>query len=80
MPGEPAEEGRPGSAQLVRLVEHPARFLNAVLLVGLFCQLAQAAIVGRSGFSGGALRLANSSVQVLNPAATAALSTSSLGV
>ena len=40
----------------------------------------QAAMVGRSGFSGGALRLANSSVQVLKPAACAALSMSALGV
>ncbi len=37
-------------------------------------------MVGRSGFSGGALRLANSSVQVLKPAACAALSMSALGV
>ena len=40
---------------------------------------AQAAMVGRSGFSGGAFLLANSSVQVLKPAAWLALSMSALG-
>jgi len=40
------DEGRRGSHRLVRLVEHPQRFLNAVLLLLLACQLLVATIVG----------------------------------
>lgn len=41
-----AEEGRRGSRQLLRLVEHPERFLNPVLLLVLLCHLGAASIVG----------------------------------
>lgn len=41
-----AEEGRRGAETLVRLVAHPERFLNPVLLVVLVCQLVQATLVG----------------------------------
>jgi hypothetical protein len=41
---------------------------------------AHAAIVGRSGFSGGALRAAKSSVHALKPAAATSLSISAFGV
>ncbi len=41
-----AEEGRRGSAALVRLVEHPERFLNPVLLLVLLCHLVAATLVG----------------------------------
>jgi CBS domain containing-hemolysin-like protein len=41
-----AEEGRRGARQLVRLVEHPSNFLNAVLLLVLVCQLVVATLVG----------------------------------
>ncbi len=41
-----AEEGRPGGARLVRLVERPERFLNVVLLVLLVCQLVQSTLTG----------------------------------
>jgi putative hemolysin len=41
-----AEEGRRGAHRLVQLVEHPERFLNAVLLVVLVCQLVQATLTG----------------------------------
>jgi CBS domain containing-hemolysin-like protein len=40
-----AEENRRGAAALLRLVEHPERFLNAVLLLVLLCHLAAANIV-----------------------------------
>ncbi|HUO48291.1 MAG TPA: hemolysin family protein [Acidimicrobiales bacterium] len=40
------DEGRRGSHPLVGLVEHPQRFLNAVLLLLLVCQLLVATIVG----------------------------------
>src|SRR5262245_8527014 len=33
-----AEQGRPGARQLAALVEHPARFLNLVLLLVLVVQ------------------------------------------
>jgi CBS domain containing-hemolysin-like protein len=41
-----ADEGRSGSGPLNRLVSHPERFLNPVLLVVLVCQLVQATLVG----------------------------------
>jgi putative hemolysin len=41
-----ADEDRAGSGPLVRLVSHPERFLNPVLLVVLVCQLVQATLVG----------------------------------
>ena len=40
------DEGRRGATTLVRLVEHPDRWLNAVLLVLLTCQLVTATLVG----------------------------------
>jgi putative hemolysin len=40
------DEGRRGSRQLVRLVEHPEQFLNPVLLLVLVCQLVSATLVG----------------------------------
>lgn len=40
------EEGRSGARQLLRLVEHPERFLNPVLLVVLVAQLVQSALTG----------------------------------
>jgi CBS domain containing-hemolysin-like protein len=40
------DEGRRGSHRLVRLVEHPQRFLNGVLLLVLVSQLLVATIVG----------------------------------
>ncbi|HTT87634.1 MAG TPA: hemolysin family protein, partial [Acidimicrobiales bacterium] len=40
------DEGRRGSHRLVRLVEHPQRFLNGVLLLVLASQLLVATIVG----------------------------------
>ena len=40
------DEGRRGAATLVRLVEHPERWLNPVLLVLLTCQLVTATLVG----------------------------------
>ena len=41
-----AEEGRRGAAALLRLVEHPERFLNAVLFLVLLCHLVAATLVG----------------------------------
>ena len=41
-----AEEGKKGSKQLLKLVEHPERFLNPVLLLVLLCHLAVASMVG----------------------------------
>ena len=41
-----AEDKRKGSAPLTRLVEHPDRFLNPVLLLVLVCQLVAATLVG----------------------------------
>lgn len=41
-----AEQKRHGSAVLLRLVEHPERFLNTVLLLVLVCQLVAATLVG----------------------------------
>ena len=41
-----AEEGRRGSAALVKLVEHPERFLNPVLLLVLLCHLVAATLIG----------------------------------
>ena len=41
-----AEEGRRGSQALVRLVEHPERFLNPVLLLVLLCHLVAATLIG----------------------------------
>ena len=40
------EEGRRGAAKLARLVEHPERFLNPVLLLVLVCHLVVATLVG----------------------------------
>jgi CBS domain containing-hemolysin-like protein len=40
------DDGRRGARQLVRLVEHPERFLNPVLLLVLVCQLVAATLVG----------------------------------
>ncbi len=40
------DDRRRGARQLARLVEHPERFLNAVLLLVLVCQLVVATIVG----------------------------------
>jgi putative hemolysin len=37
---------RHGARQLVRLVEHPEQFLNAILLLVLICQLVSATLVG----------------------------------
>ena len=39
------EEGRRGAAKLARLVEHPERFLNPVLLLVLVCHLVVASLV-----------------------------------
>ncbi len=41
-----AEEGKRGAKQLLRLVEHPERFLNPVLLLVLLCHLGAASMVG----------------------------------
>jgi len=41
-----AEEGKRGSKQLLRLVDHPERFLNPVLLLVLLCHLGAASLVG----------------------------------
>ena len=41
-----AEEGRRGAGALVRLVEHPERFLNPVLFLLLLCHLVAATLVG----------------------------------
>ncbi len=41
-----AEENRRGANALVRLVEHPERFLNPVLLLVLLCHLVAATLVG----------------------------------
>jgi CBS domain containing-hemolysin-like protein len=41
------EEGRRGAATLYRLVEHPERTLNPVLLLVLFCTLTAATLVGQ---------------------------------
>lgn len=40
------EEGRRGATKLLRLVEHPERFLNPVLLLLLVCHLVAATLVG----------------------------------
>ena len=40
------EEGRRGAARLTRLVEHPERFLNPVLLLVLVCHIIAATLVG----------------------------------
>jgi CBS domain containing-hemolysin-like protein len=40
------DDGHHGARQLVRLVEHPERFLNALLLMVLACQLVVATLVG----------------------------------
>ena len=40
------EEGRRGAATLSRLVEHPERFLNPILLLVLVCHLVVATLVG----------------------------------
>ncbi len=40
------EEGRRGAGVLVRLIEHPERFLNPILLMVLLCQLVAATLVG----------------------------------
>ncbi|HJV09650.1 MAG TPA: hemolysin family protein [Acidimicrobiales bacterium] len=41
-----AEEKRRGSQALVRLVEHPERFLNPILLLVLLCHLVAATLIG----------------------------------
>lgn len=41
-----AEEGRPGAAALKDLVDAPERWINALLLVALVCQLVQATLTG----------------------------------
>ncbi len=41
-----AEEGRPGGKALAYLVEQPERWLNALLLVVLICQIVQASLTG----------------------------------
>jgi len=41
-----AEEGRRGATALVRLVEHPERFLTPVLFVLLLCHLVAATLIG----------------------------------
>ncbi|MDQ4090141.1 MAG: CNNM domain-containing protein, partial [Actinomycetota bacterium] len=41
-----SEEQRRGSQALVRLVEHPERFLNPVLLLVLLCHLVAATLIG----------------------------------
>jgi putative hemolysin len=40
------EEKRRGARQLARLIEHPAQFLNPILLLVLICQLVSATLVG----------------------------------
>ena len=40
------EEGRRGAPRLARLVEHPERFLNPVLLLVLVCHIVAATLVG----------------------------------
>jgi putative hemolysin len=40
------DDHRRGARQLVRLVEHPERFLNPVLLLVLICQLVSATLLG----------------------------------
>ena len=40
------EEGKRGSKQLSRLVEHPERFLTALLLLVLVCQIISASLLG----------------------------------
>src|SRR5207249_11081323 len=40
------EEGEKGASTLARLVAHPERFLNPVLLVLLACQITVATLVG----------------------------------
>ena len=40
------EEGHRGATRLLRLVEHPERFLNPVLLLVLLCQLVAATLAG----------------------------------
>jgi CBS domain containing-hemolysin-like protein len=41
-----ADDGRPGGAALAYLVEQPERWLNALLLVVLICQIVQASLTG----------------------------------
>ncbi|MEZ5176854.1 MAG: hemolysin family protein [Acidimicrobiales bacterium] len=41
-----AEEGRPGAKALLSLVEAPERWINALLLVVLVCQIVQATLTG----------------------------------
>jgi CBS domain containing-hemolysin-like protein len=41
-----ADQKRLGARQLFRLVEHPAQFLNPILLLVLICQLVSATLVG----------------------------------
>jgi CBS domain containing-hemolysin-like protein len=41
-----AEEGRRGAGLLVRLAEHPERFLNPILLLVLVCHLASGMLLG----------------------------------
>jgi putative hemolysin len=40
------DDKRRGARQLARLIEHPARFLNPILLLVLICQLVSATLVG----------------------------------
>lgn len=41
-----AEDGRPGAKALLQLVEAPERWINALLLVVLVCQIVQATLTG----------------------------------
>ena len=41
-----ADEAHRGAARLLKLVEHPERFLNPILLLVLLCQLVAATLVG----------------------------------
>src|SRR4051812_13302280 len=41
-----AEDGRPGSRALQQLVDAPERWINALLLVALVCQIVQATLTG----------------------------------
>ena len=41
-----SEEGRRGATALLKLVDHPERFLNPVLLLVLLCHLLSATLVG----------------------------------
>ena len=42
---ELVDDGRPGSARLVHLLEDPARYLNTALLLRLLCEISAIVIV-----------------------------------